>query len=93
MLWMICYDVCDDRARLRVAKTLARHGERVQRSVYECHLGERELKSLQRELLGLIDTGSDRVRLYPLCERDRHAVRVDGSLAPAVLDDVPFRLV
>lgn len=93
MLWMVCYDIAEDRARNRAAKALRRYGERVQRSVFECHLSVRELKALQRELLGIIDTGSDRVRFYPLCERDRAAVRVDGAQAPAVTADVRYRMV
>lgn len=77
----------------RAAKALRRYGERVQRSVYECHLSVRELKCLQRELMGIIHTDSDRVRFYPLCQRDRAAVRVDGLHAPAVTADVRYRVV
>lgn len=93
MFWMVCYDICDDRVRLRAARALGRYGERVQRSVYECHLSAREIQTLRRELLGMIDPISDRVRFYPLCERDRAGVRVQGRQAPAVLQDVRYRLV
>ena len=90
---MICYDICDDRVRLRAARTLRRYGERVQRSVYECHLSPREIQTLQRELLGIIDKTTDRVRFYPLCERDRAGVRVKGRHAPAVSQDIRYRVV
>jgi len=92
MLWLICYDIADNGARLRAAQSLLRHGERVQRSVYECHLNAREVLALQRELDGIIDRTADRVRFYPQCERDRSSIRVDG-FGPAVTTDERYRLV
>lgn len=93
MLWVICYDVVADRARLRAAKALLRYGERVQGSVYECHLSMRELKSVQREVQGIIDPTTDRVRFYPLCERDRESAWVNGRQAPPISSDTRFRVV
>lgn len=90
---MICYDVTCDRARLRVAKALGRYGERVQGSVFECFLTDREFGALRRELSATIDLQADRVRFYPLCVRDRAAARVDGAQAPPVSTDVAFRLL
>ncbi len=87
---MICYDITDDRKRLRAANTLMRYGERVQRSVYECHLSRREAEAVMRELEAIIDRTADRVRFYPLCERDRAAIVVEGG--PALTADERFRL-
>ena len=92
MLWMICYDIADDRVRLRASQALLRYGERVQRSVYECHLSNRELQALQRELRGIVNLECDRVRFYPQCLRDRTAIRVDGN-GPAVAIDLHYRMV
>lgn len=92
MLWMICYDIENDKARLRAAQAVLRYGERVQRSVYECHLNWRELEGLQRELEGIIDRTTDRVRFYPQCKRDRAVIRVDGG-GPGVTLDERFRVV
>ena len=92
MFWMICYDIVDDRTRLRASRALLRHGERVQRSVYECHLNPREMQALQRELEGIIERTTDRVRFYPMCKRDCAAIRLDGH-GPGVTVDEPFRLV
>lgn len=92
MLWLICYDIQDDRTRQRAAQSLLRYGERVQRSVYECHLNTRELDALQRELESIIDRTADRVRFYPQCKRDRANIRVDG-FGPGVTIDERYRLV
>lgn len=92
MFWMVCYDVTDDRRRQRVRAALQRHGERVQKSVFECHLNAREAEALQRELEPLIDRETDRIRFYALCVRDRNAIEVDGQGA-GVTQDLGFRLV
>lgn len=92
MLWLICYDIEDDSARRHAAQALLRYGERVQRSVYECHLNSRELHALQRELESIVDRTADRVRFYPQCSRDRAAIQVDG-FGPGVTVDEHFRMV
>ena len=70
MMQLIVYDVEDDRARGRVATLLEGYGRRVQKSVFECRLGEREVKELvgrlQKEIGGV--PGSQ-VRVYNVCER------------------------
>ncbi|MGR9108436.1 MAG: CRISPR-associated endonuclease Cas2 [Gammaproteobacteria bacterium] len=65
-LWMISYDIEDDKVRRRVSDLLKNHGKRVQYSVFECWLSGRELTGLRVRLQREIDEG-DRVRWYPLC--------------------------
>jgi len=36
-IYLVCYDIEDDRERNRVAKLLLKHGRRVQYSVFELH--------------------------------------------------------
>lgn len=69
MMYLICFDISDDRVRYRVVKALKGYGRRVQKSVFECpHLGEHRLLLLQKKMEGLIDHGSDSVRYYRLCK-------------------------
>jgi len=69
MVYLICFDVSDDRARYRVAKALKGYGQRVQKSVFECpNLSENRLLLLQKKMESLIDHGSDSVRYYRLCK-------------------------
>ena len=67
MLIVVSYDIPDDRRRLRLSKTLKDFGERVQWSVFECHLDVRQLERLRRRVLGLIEAKGDNVRIYRLC--------------------------
>ena len=66
-LWMICYDIADDRRRARVERLLRGHGERVQWSVFECLLGRGDIDRLASRIAGEIDPEKDNVRYYPLC--------------------------
>ncbi len=82
MLVVICYDIVSDRRRYRVARWLEGHGERVQESVFECHLDRDRLRKVQSRLATLIDPATDRVRYYLLCGKDAADVRFDGLGSP-----------
>ena len=66
MIYLVCYDIEDDRERNRVARTLLRHGRRVQYSVFEIHrMAPTARKALAAELAEIVsDPGS--IRFYRL---------------------------
>lgn len=71
MLILITYDVNTEtpegRRRLRqVAKQCQNFGQRVQNSVFECLLDAAQSRSLQYDLLKLIDKNKDSLRFYNL---------------------------
>ena len=66
MIYVVCYDIEDDRERLRVARCLETYGERVQYSVFEVHLRDAgELSRLQQELRSVAGECPD-IRFYRL---------------------------
>jgi CRISPR-associated protein Cas2 len=67
MLWMICYDISDDKTRRVVERLLLAEGERVQWSVFECFLTPTRHMALRARIRELIDPDDDSVRYYPLC--------------------------
>ncbi len=75
---LIAYDVATDtpagRRRLRkVAQICVAHGQRVQKSVFECDLSDVQLEEMLYRLLAVIDDGQDSLRVYRLREpRDRY---------------------
>lgn len=77
-LWMIAYDISDDRNRRKAHEHLRNHGERVQYSVFECHLGDAELNALRARLIDLLDEG-DSLRCYPLCQWCRGRIDWQGT--------------
>lgn len=85
-VWMIAYDISDDKNRRRAHDHLQNHGERVQYSVFECHLGETEIVALRAYLTDLLDEG-DSLRYYPLCQWCRGKIDWQGTAFPAHDDD------
>ena len=72
---VVTYDVStlhkEGRRRLRkVAKTCKDFGVRVQFSVFECSVGEREWVRLRDKLLSILDPDEDSLRFYIGAARD-----------------------
>ncbi|MCB1195628.1 CRISPR-associated endonuclease Cas2 [bacterium] len=70
---LLTYDVNTEspegRRRLRkVAKKCQCYGQRVQKSVFECKVGEKEYIMLENTLRKIIDPNTDSVRIYFLSE-------------------------
>jgi CRISPR-associated protein Cas2 len=75
---VVSYDIADTRRRSKVARVLKAHGERVQKSVFDCLLDDRRLLELQAKLKLLIDENVDSVRYYRLCSRCEGSIDVQG---------------
>lgn len=67
MLIVVSYDVRETRRRTRLAKALKDFGERVQLSVFECRLDEKQIEKLRARVAKLIEPEKDSVRIYRLC--------------------------
>ncbi len=67
-LYLISYDIREDRIRTRAANLLKDFGDRVQKSVFECRLSARDLNTLENALTALTDPKTDSILIYPLCE-------------------------
>lgn len=65
MLRVICYDVAADHRRRKVADLLEQEAVRVQDSVFEARLTEREATALTRRLIGLM-APDDKLRVYAI---------------------------
>lgn len=74
MRWVVAYDIPDDRRRLKVANILQGFGDRVQHSVFEAVLEDRDRQALEDELSRVIVPQEDRLRMYPLCNACARAV-------------------
>lgn len=87
MEYLVTYDVAVDspagRARLRkVAKICEAHGQRVQKSVFECILDDAQLEVLEHRLARIIAPTEDSLRIYRLFEpRTRHLHRLGRDVA------------
>ncbi len=76
MFVLVTYDVetvtPEGRRRLRRVATVCKdYGQRVQKSVFECNVGGRELVRLRARLRAEMDVRRDTIRLYFLDEGHR----------------------
>lgn len=78
MFVLVSYDISDDRRRWKVRKTLEGFGTRVQYSVFECHLSDRQHAQLKRRLEKQIAARLDSLRFYHLCAADLKRVETMG---------------
>jgi CRISPR-associated protein Cas2 len=82
-VWLVCYDICEDR-RLRAVYTLMRgYGEHLQYSVFRCVLSEIQLATLKGRLHEILDHSVDQILFVPLGQADtERAWRVDTLGVP-----------
>lgn len=78
MFYLICYDIVEDRRRVKVSHLLEAYGIRVQKSVFEAVLNPNQYDKLQKRLLKLLDEKEDQLRFYPLSDPCRGQVKVLG---------------
>lgn len=73
VIYITCFDISDDRLRSRAGKLLRCYGERVQKSVFEISVRNRdELEAIRLKLADMVEKG-DNVRFYRLCATCRGA--------------------
>lgn len=78
MFITISYDITDNRRRQRLAKMLSNYGHRVQKSVFECRLDDRQYLKLKKGIEEIIDWDDDSVRYYFLCQHCTDNIEISG---------------
>lgn len=82
MLYLVAYDISDDRRRARLHKALCGFGKWTQFSLFECFLDEKQLIVMRHRIRRLI-RDEDNVRIYALCLGCQAKVETYGSVRPA----------
>ncbi|MDI6890359.1 MAG: CRISPR-associated endonuclease Cas2 [Thermodesulfovibrionales bacterium] len=70
-LYLIAYDISNDRRLNRVRNFLKGYSTGGQKSVYECFLTDRELRYVKKKLERLIREDEDRVHIFTMDGRSR----------------------
>jgi len=65
---LICYDIPNTKRRTKISDKLSGYGSRVNYSVFELSISDTKLKKLENELLNLIQSKIDSLRIYNICE-------------------------
>jgi CRISPR-associated protein Cas2 len=78
MLYVVSYDIANDRRRTRVHSALTGYGAWVQYSVFECFLNHKQRLLMEGRLRKEINMQEDTVRIYGLCSACTTKVEVLG---------------
>ena len=65
---IVSYDIVNDKKRRKLVNVLLNYGHRVQKSVFECNISEKEYTILYSQIVKLNILVEDSVRFYNLCE-------------------------
>ena len=79
MLYLVSYDIPDNKRRTKLAKALKDFGDRVQYSVFECILDGDLLEKMVARIDRIVAEKDDSVRVYTLCASCERAIRVTGK--------------
>jgi len=78
-MYLVSYDITNDRCRTKVAKELENYGVRVQYSVFECDITKEKMEELYEKLIKLLQKDSTgNIRIYFLCEDCKKKTRILG---------------
>ncbi len=73
-VYVVCFDISDDRIRNKIGKALLQYGDRVQESVFEISVKQNgELVAIRETLLDLTNNDDNNIRFYRICGSCREA--------------------
>ena len=81
-LYVVAYDIPDDKRRTRVHKLLKGFGQWTEFSLFECFLTRKELLLMSAKLSKHLDAGTDRVRIYTICDTCLTKIETVGIAEP-----------
>ena len=84
-VYIVCYDISDDRRLRQVYKTMRGFGDHIQLSVFRCELSLRERVEMIAALVPLIDADVDQILIVDVGPVDGRAGDVFEALGRAYL--------
>ena len=93
-IYLVCYDIADDKRLRKVFKTCSNFGDHLQFSVFECDLNPSEKIELESALTEIINHDEDQVIFVGLGPAEGRGDRVITALGlPYVKLDAPCYVV
>lgn len=78
---LVVYDIASPKRLRKVAKVMQGYGVRVQKSVFECDLGEADRERMLRQSEKVMVLEKDQVRVYAMSHRSIRGVTLLGGEA------------
>jgi CRISPR-associated protein Cas2 len=86
-MFVITYDITEDKNRVKVSKILEDYGNRVQYSVFESDIDRVEAKSLMDLLKTKVNLENDNIKFYFMCTDCERKVKSIGNDKEHILLD------
>ncbi len=77
-LYIVCYDISDDRRWRHVYRTMKEYGAWLQLSVFQCRLDKIGVLKLEDDLRNIIDHKEDHVIIMDLGNADNVSVKISS---------------
>lgn len=78
-MYIVSYDLSDNKIRNKVAKVLEGYGMRVQYSVFECCISKKQMEKLYGELLPIMQREPEgNIRIYRICMNCEKQIQIIG---------------
>lgn len=77
-LWIVSYDIADNRRRRQLDKLLLGLGDRHLESLFECWLRADQVPGVERRIRALLDPAADRLAMVPVCRDCQRRTRSHG---------------
>jgi len=81
-LYVVAYDIQDDKRRTKVHKVLKGFGQWTEFSLFECFLTKKEVLQMRARLDKHLDPRSDKVRIYTICDTCLSKIETVGIPEP-----------
>ena len=81
-IYLVCYDISDQKRWRKVFKTMKGFGVWLQLSVFQCRLGRENLLRMTDTLTGLIDTTEDHLMIIDIGPAENITIRVESIGRP-----------
>ncbi|MCB1584514.1 MAG: CRISPR-associated endonuclease Cas2 [Xanthomonadales bacterium] len=78
-IWIVCYDISNNKRRYRLDKLLSEYGMRIQFSVYETIVSKDGFNALRNKINSIIDIEEDKVNYYRICRWCQDKVILQGK--------------
>ncbi|MBU3196473.1 MULTISPECIES: CRISPR-associated endonuclease Cas2 [Clostridium] len=82
MIYLVSYDIVDDKKRYRLHKMLKNFGSRNQYSVFECDLDGKKYVELEYNIRKIKIEKGDSIMVYPICSSCESKIIRKGSFVP-----------
>ena len=84
-MYIVSYDISNDKIRNKVSKELQNFGIRVQYSVFECRLSDTQLQEMYGRLATLMQSEKEEnIRIYKLCGKCEQDIMTIGTESMAL---------